>query len=622
MTTKEAKDNLVVKIKPIKKQKLRNYEYYDSQETLDNLYESSKSGKNFKNLMELICEDNNIKLAYRAIKNNKGSYTPGVNGHTIEHWKNKSVEELTTYIKRRLDNYRPQAVKRVMIPKPNGKLRPLGIPTIEDRLIQQCIKQILEPICEAKFYRESYGFRPNRSVEHAINTFARYINISKCYYIVDVDIKGFFDNVNHGKLLKQMWSLGIRDKNLLCVISKMLKAEIEGEGIPTRGTPQGGILSPLLANIVLNELDWWIASQWHYFPSNHDYTRVMKNGSTDYGGKYRALRKTNIKEGYLVRYADDFKIACKTYEDAKRYYVAVQKWLKDRLGLEISSEKSKITNTKKCNTEFLGFRFKAVPKGNKRVAYSHMSDESISRVIGTLKNRIKDIQKQPTLKNIFRYNSTVLGIQNYYKIATHINIDMKIIAYKVSFTQYNRLRNMMSNKGELTTTFHRLYKNNHKRMFVKGVVLYPIQDVQTRTPLGLKRNTCDYTEEGRFLIHENLNAINMRTVHYLMENPSPNFGIEFNDNRISLYIAQKGSCYVSKKTLKIGQMECHHKNPVSRGGDDSYKNLVYLTTEVHKLVHATTEDTIKKYKEIIGKNLDYERLNKLRKLVGNEELVS
>ncbi|MCV2271797.1 group II intron reverse transcriptase/maturase [Clostridioides difficile] len=622
MTTKEAKDNLVVKIKPIKKQKLRNYEYYDSQETLDNLYESSKSGKNFKNLMELICESNNIKLAYRAIKNNKGSYTPGVNGHTIEHWKDKSVEELTAYIRKRLDNYRPQAVKRVMIPKSNGKLRPLGIPTIEDRLIQQCIKQILEPICEAKFYRESYGFRPNRSTEHAISTLARYINLSKCYYIVDIDIKGFFDNVNHGKLLKQMWSLGIRDKNLLCVISKMLKAEIEGEGIPTKGTPQGGILSPLLSNIVLNELDWWIASQWHYIPTKHDYSRIRRNGRIDLSDKYATLRKTKLKEGFIVRYADDFKIACKTYEDAKRYYIAVQEWLKDRLELEISTEKSKVTNIKKANTEFLGFRFKAVPKGKRLVAYSHMSDKSIKESIKILKDRIKDIQRQPTPKNILRYNSTVLGMQNYYKIATHINIDMNIIAYKVSFMQYNRLRNMASRGGNLTTTFKRLYKNNHKRMFIKEIALYPIQDVQTRTALGFKQSICDYTEEGRMLIHEELNTIDMRTVYSLMNNPSPSFGIEFNDNRISVYIAQKGTCYVSKKALKIGHMECHHKNPVSRGGDDNYKNLVYLTTEVHKLVHATNKDTIKKYKEIPGDNLDYDRLNKLRKLVGNDELVS
>lgn len=195
-----------------KKNNLRYNEYYDTQTMFDGLYEKSKQGKKFTRLLELICDDRNIQLAYRSIKRNHGSSTPGVNGHTIDHWANKSTTEYIQYIQSRLANYTPQAVRRVFIPKGNGETRPLGIPTIEDRLIQQCIKQVLEPILEAKFHANSYGFRPNRTTEHAISTLARFINVSKLYYIVDIDIKGFFDNVNHGKLLKQLWNLGIRDK--------------------------------------------------------------------------------------------------------------------------------------------------------------------------------------------------------------------------------------------------------------------------------------------------------------------------------------------------------------------------------------------------------------------------
>ena len=242
--------------KPKKKQALRNNEYYSTQALFDDLYERSQRGESFTHLMELIASEQNILLAYRAIKKNKGSKTKGVNSTTIVEMGEKQPGELIAYVRKRLQNFHPHAVRRVEIPKPDGRIRPLGIPTMEDRIIQQCIKQVLEPICEAKFYKHSYGFRPNRSAHHAVARAMFLVNISKYRYVVDVDIKGFFDNVNHGKLLKQLWTLGIRDKRLLCVLSKMLKAPIQGEGVPTKGVPQGGILSPLLSNVVLNELDW------------------------------------------------------------------------------------------------------------------------------------------------------------------------------------------------------------------------------------------------------------------------------------------------------------------------------------------------------------------------------
>jgi retron-type reverse transcriptase len=123
------------------------------------------------------------------------------------------------------------------------------------------------------------------------------INQANLHYVVDIDIKGFFDNINHTVLMKQLWKIGIKDRKVLACISKMLKAEIDGEGIPTKGAPQGGLLSPLISNVVLNDLDQWVADQWEFFPLRKTYKSRV--------GETLAKKKTNLKEGYLVRYADD-----------------------------------------------------------------------------------------------------------------------------------------------------------------------------------------------------------------------------------------------------------------------------------------------------------------------------
>lgn len=209
-----------------KQSKIRYTEYYDLQSTFDRLYADSLKGKTFHNLIGLMASEENIKLAYRTIKGNKGSGTPGVDKRTIKHLASMEEEKFVRLIQKQFSWYNPRPVRRVEIPKPNGKTRPLGIPTIVDRIVQQCILQVLEPICEAKFHERSNGFRPNRSTEHAIAQCCRLMQIQHLHYAVDLDIHGFFDNVHHGKLIRQMWELGIRDKKLLCIIKQMLKAPI------------------------------------------------------------------------------------------------------------------------------------------------------------------------------------------------------------------------------------------------------------------------------------------------------------------------------------------------------------------------------------------------------------
>lgn len=609
----------------MKKQKLRNNEYYNIQEIFDDLYKKAKDKDSYKfyKLIDLITSKQNIELAYRNIKKNTGSKTKGTNGHTIADLETLTNGNIVEYVQKRLKNYMPHKVRRVEIPKADGKLRPLGIPTIEDRLIQQCIKQILEPICEAKFYNHSYGFRPNRSTEHAIARCYRLIQQSKFQYVVDIEIKGFFDNVNHGKLLKQIWALGIQDKQVLSILSKMLKAPIQGEGIHSKGTPQGGILSPLLSNIVLNELDWWVAKQWEYFKTEKNYERIDKrDNSINRSGKYVALKKTNLKEMYIVRYADDFKIFCRDHKTAKKIYLATKMWLKERLHLEISEEKSKIVNLKTNYSEYLGLKIKIKSKGKKDTVQSHISDKAKTRIKNILKKQMVKIQHETTINNINQYNSIVLGMHNYYKVATNVNLDFTNISYLVSKNLYNRTKQIQSKSGIESECFKKYYgKYKFKKVCIQGITLFPIGGITTKPPMGFSQDICNYTALGREKIHKKLQSVSISTLKYIMENPIQSASIEYNDNRISLYVGQNGICPISKEILSIGNMECHHKTPKSKGGGDEYKNLIFVTTTVHKLIHATELQTINKYNEKLKLDSNaLKKLNKLRKLVGNFEI--
>ena len=611
--------------------KLRHLEYYDLQRTFDELYEKSQKGHKFSNLFEIIASNENIKLAYRNIKRNKGSKTAGVDGLTIKNVKKLSEEKFLEIIKKKLAWYSPKAVKRVEIPKLDGRKRPLGIPTIMDRIVQQCILQVLEPICEAKFHERSNGFRPNRSAEHAIAQCYKMIQQQNLHFAVDIDIKGFFDNVDHAKLIKQMWNMGICDKKLLCIVKEMLKAPIVlpiGEKIyPTKGTPQGGILSPLLSNIVLNELDWWIASQWEDIPTRTKYKCFThKNGSLNKSATYVQIRKTNLKEMFIVRYADDFKIFCRKRSDAIKIFEAVKMWLKERLNLEVSEEKSKIVNLKKNYSEFLGFKLKAIKKGKRYIVKSHMTDSAVKKAEEKLIARIKEIRKSGVAEEkealaINYYNATVWGIHNYYGIATCISLDCQKIRRRIRLVMYNRLRNKIVKTGSISNKYiNNVYGKSAQVRYINDKPLCPIGYIRTKHPMFKKTVINKYTEDGRKEIHETL-GVNLKVLHELMDQHVICKSIEYMDTRMSIYCAQKGKCAVTGKILEIEEINCHHKVPKKIGGDDDYRNLIIIHSDVHKLIHAKTTEIIEKYFNRL--NLTKEmlmKINNLRKLAQREEI--
>ena len=585
---------------------------------LDQLYANSKNGDNAKRIYSDIVSEPNLLMAIHNIKTNDGANTPGHDGRTITWYLNQPTDQILRQLKNRLENYKPGAIIRVYIDKNDGDKRPLGIPTIEDRILQQAIKQILESWCEARFHPHSYGFRPLRSAHHALSRVVTLVNVAKMYYTVDIDLKGFFDNVSHNKLNKALWNIGIRDKKVLSIINKMLKSEIVGEGVMDKGVPQGGVLSPLLSNIILNQLDWWVSTQWEDLPVKDK--------------RYVHRKRTNLKSGYIVRYADDFKIMCRSYEHAIRWYHAVSKWLHEYLDLPINEEKSPVTNLKRKATEFLGFSIKAVKKGTSRYGYvaeTHITDKNKKRIQEELRMSIKRIQSNSfTNKTSVQYNIKVMGIKRYFQYATHVYLDLDEISQSTFRTMKVRLRD----RRELVAfkTLDHGYKKHHpgirantKVSIVAGTPLHIIQAVHHKNPMNFTQSQTLYTKQGRKLLNEKLTTLPIEWVRELVNKSNyTKATVEFINNRISHYIADDGKCYVTGRILTPSELHCHHKTPKKLGGGDEYRNLCLVHKTIHKLIHGTTHELITQWlAEMRISDDQLIKLNHLRQLAGNDLIV-
>ncbi|MCD4808833.1 MAG: group II intron reverse transcriptase/maturase [Methanosarcinales archaeon] len=294
----------------------------------------------FTSLVHLLTEDF-LKECFRELKRRK---SPGIDGVTVNEYEEQLDENLASLVaKLKGKQYNPQPVLRVYIPKPNGDKRPLGIPTVEDKIVQMALKKILEAIFEQDFIDTSYGFRPNRSCHDALEEIDKIIMTGPVNFVVDMDISKFFDTVDHKQLMECLRHRVV-DSNLLQLISRFLKSGIMEEGVyceTDQGTPQGGVLSPVLANVYLHyALDLWFETE--VIPQLTGYAQ-------------------------LVRYADDFVVCFEKEEEARAFGVALRKRM-GKFGLMVSEEKSKIIEFghcacqkarkygMKCETfDFLGF---------------------------------------------------------------------------------------------------------------------------------------------------------------------------------------------------------------------------------------------------------------------------
>jgi len=308
--------------------------------------------------------------AFKAVKRNRG--TAGIDKQSIKMFESNLEENLNALMRElKTGTYKPIPLKRVYVPKGKGKFRPLGIPAVRCRVAQEVIRSLINPIFDAEFHNNSHGFREKRGCHTAINQIVEYHKMGN-RVVLDADVKGFFDNIPH-KLIMDLVTREIADGNILRLIQKFLQAGVmeDGKVLPTRkGTPQGGVISPLLANIVLNHLDWRL---------------------DDLGYKF-------------VRYADDFVVLCKTKRQAEKAMQAVTVCIEEELGLELSPEKTH-TTTFGQGFNFLGFYLSA----------------STIRMGGKAEDRFKDKVREITKRKhnlnqevIIKLNQVIRGTVNYF----------------------------------------------------------------------------------------------------------------------------------------------------------------------------------------------------------------
>lgn len=277
---------------------------------------------------------------------------------------------------------------------------------------------------------------------------------------------------------------------------------------------------------------------------------------------------------HAVRYADDFKIFCASHEDAVRAYKATELWLKDRLGLEISPDKSKVVNLKRQYSDFLGFKLKVRRKGKKYVVRSHMSDKAYKKAHDKVSEEVKELAHSSDdnvqFMQLQKYNSVVAGLHEYYCISTEVSHDFSRLAFSINKQLRNRLKGDLSKKGQLRNGFIKeKYGTSRQMRFLHGRPVVPLGYVQPKNAQHKRKSINKYTVKGREQIHKNL-AIDTATMLWLMRNPVKGRTIEYADNRISLYAAQYGKCAVTGIPMDSHDIHCHHKVPVSNGGSDEY----------------------------------------------------
>ena len=566
-------------------------------ETQEELFLKSKGNNNHHHLYRKVLDEKNIRYAIDQVNRNPGRNTPGPDGMTFKDLMQKPYEEVVLLVSATLRSRQERYVREVEIPKENGKTRKLGIANILNRIAQQCVLNILEPIVEPYFYRNSYGFRHNLSTKHCVSRMGVTLTTMKHEkWIYDCDLANFFGTVQLDIVLNLLRiNFGIKDGQFLKLIKNLMWLNIKKRGSIIKyegvGLAQGTILGPVLANVQFDDFERKI-QQMEMSSREKDYTTTHLYRHKNTKERYIEWRNQNYPGKYnivMYRYAEDFILLSNNPYDLESVIEIFRRWCQENK-LTINEEKTKIIHGYDVQFNFLGYHIKA---GNKGLIISIKNYKQVKSDIGRL---IKECVKNG---NLLKLNHALNGLYCYYDIATNLN-NLSMYIGKVLFKMSKRNKNNLA-----------------KVVWLRGHDEYEITNL--RTSRVLKVNMWELRKQT-----SKSPGIYCRDISYWEPQPIDNYRLtewceklianrqSYTNARIVGFILSKAKVQKTEPVLGLNlididpaEIDIHHKKPVQYGGTDDYNNLIFLHRRVHKAIHSHEECNEKwnkkKYDELINK---------------------
>ena len=569
---------------------LRNCKQYvfSMQQRLDRAV-ATNNVRRIRHILDLLTRRSQavkILAVYHITKCNQGKNTAGIDGIAIPKGDRTKANTMALTLLNDIDVFsKPKKIRRVYIPKANGKKRPLGIPTLKDRINQEIFRMALEPIVEYYSHDQSFGFRSKRSCHDAIAAlFIKLARKGNPRYVIEGDIKGCFDNISHSHITKTLghWKV---PEYLTGMISKMLKAKIFHNGQVydnNTGAPQGGVISPLLANVALTALD-------DFIENNHSWKSTTA--------------KTIVNP--IIRYADDFIIVCKSKSMAKEIKTSIKDFLKDEIGLTLSEEKTKITHIYK-GFDFLGFNIRKYKqkheKTNNPSDYKLLIKPSKKSVLEIRKKLAETIKSHKTATQaglIQRLNPLITGWANYHRY-----IVSREIFGKTDYMLWDKLFRWTKRRHVNKSSTWILRKYFSRQRKTRGLYFKDQKSGQTLNEMVSLRS------KKRFVkVKNGMRIYCADHAGYWRKREYQNAENQLLKRAKRLFEYQNGNCPYCKLQIEHGdvvnnEIHIHHMLPRSFNGTESYSNLRLLHNECHVELHKLLSR--KQMRDIvINERLDY-----------------